>query len=189
METEEEHRLTKEARSDPEAFARLYDEFLPVIYRYVLRRVTNKEVAEDITSQTFEKALRSIKTLREGSSFKIWMYKIAGNSIIDYYRSRSRRQTYSLTEAKDVVNGKSEQAVESIDTRVSVLALLEDLPETQKTALVLHFLEGLSIDDMAPLLGTSSSACYMRVYRATKALAEMLEDRGITGIDDVVYKT
>lgn len=189
METEEEQRLTKEARSDPEAFARLYDEFLPVIYRYVLRRVTNKEVAEDITSQTFEKALKSIRTLREGTSFRMWLYRIAGNTVIDYYRSRGRHQTQSLTEARDVVNGKSEQAVESIETRVSVLALMEDLPEAQKTALVLHFLEGLSIDDMAPLLGTSSSACYMRVYRATRALAEMLEEKGITGIDDVVYKT
>jgi len=189
METEEEHRLSKEAKSDPEAFGLLYDEFLPVIYRYVLRRVSDKEVAEDITSQTFEKALRSIKTLREGSSFKIWLYRIAGNTIIDYYRSRSRRQTYSLTEARDVVNGKSEQVVESIETRVSVLALLKDLPDAQKTALVLHFLEGLSINEMAPLLGTSSSACYMRVYRATRALAQMLEDKGITGIDDVVYKT
>lgn len=189
MEQEEEYRLTEEARSDPEAFARLYDEFLPVVYRYVIRRVTNKEVAEDITSQTFEKALRSIKTLKKGTSFKIWLYRIAGNTVIDYYRSRGKHQTYSLAEAQDVANGKSGQAVEKVENRVSVLALMEDLPESHRTALVLHFLEGLSVDEMAEVLGTSRSACYMRVYRATKALAGMLEEKGITGIDDAVCKT
>jgi DNA-directed RNA polymerase specialized sigma24 family protein len=60
MEPEEETRLTEQAKTDAEAFGRLYDEFMPAVYAYVARRVMNKELAADLTSQVFEKALKSI---------------------------------------------------------------------------------------------------------------------------------
>lgn len=84
MEPEKEARLTEQAKTDPEAFGKLYDEFMPAVYGYVMRRVMNKELAEDLTSQVFEKALKSIRGLRTGATFKGWLFKIAGNTIIDY---------------------------------------------------------------------------------------------------------
>jgi RNA polymerase sigma-70 factor, ECF subfamily len=186
MEPEKEARLTEQARSDPQAFAELYDELMPAVYGYVMRRVMNKELAEDLTSQVFEKALRSLKGLREGASFKGWLFKIAGNTIVDYYRAKGRQQTYSLEEAGDMANGKSTKAVEQVDDRVAVMSLLEKLPEGHRTALTLHYLEGLTPEEMAEALDSTPNACYMKVYRATKAFAELLEQHGIKRIDDYV---
>lgn len=186
MEPEEEARLTEQAKTDPEAFAQLYDHFMPVVYGYVMRRVMNRETAEDITSQVFEKALKSIKGLKSGASFKGWLFRIAGNTIIDHYRSKGRHQASSIDEAGDVANGKSSRAVEQVDNRVAVMALLDKLPEGMRNVLVLHFLEGLTVDEMAEALGSTPNACYMKVYRATKAFAELLEEQGITRIDDYV---
>jgi RNA polymerase sigma-70 factor (ECF subfamily) len=186
MEPEEETRLIEQAKSNAEAFGRLYDEFMPAVYGYVMRRVMNRELAEDLTSQVFEKALKSIRGLRQGASFKGWIFKIAGNTIIDYYRSRGRQQTYSLEEAGDMSNGKSGKAVEQVDNRVAVMSLMDKLPEGHRTALVLHFLEGLTVEEMAEALDSTPNACYMKVYRATRAFAELLKQQGIKRIDDYV---
>jgi RNA polymerase sigma-70 factor, ECF subfamily len=186
MEPEREARLIEEAKSSPDAFGELYDHFMPAVYGYVMHRVSNREAAEDITSQTFEKALRSIRGLRKGTSFKGWLFKIAGNTIIDYYRSRGRQQSSSLEEAPEMSNGKSKKAFNGVDDRVAVTELLEGLPESHRTALVLHYLEGLTVEQMAEALGSTPNACYMKVYRATKAFAELLEQKGIKRIDDYV---
>ncbi len=186
MEPEREARLIEEAKSSPDAFAVLYDHFMPVVYGYVMHRVSNREAAEDITSLTFEKALRNLRGLREGASFKGWLFRIARNTIIDYYRSRGRQQSSSLEEAPEMANGKSRKAFNGVDNRVAVMELLEDLPESHRTALVLHYLEGLTVEEMAEALGSTPNACYMKVYRATKAFAELLEQKGIKRIDDYV---
>jgi RNA polymerase sigma-70 factor (ECF subfamily) len=186
MEPEQEARLTEQAKTDPEAFGKLYDHFMPVVYGYVMRRVMNKELAEDLTSQVFEKALKSIRGLRAGASFKGWLFKIAGNTIIDYYRSKGRQQTFSLAEAVEMANGKSGKAVETIDNRIAVMSLLDKLPEGQRTLLIMHFLDGMTVEEMAEALDSTPNACYMKVYRATKAFAELLERHGIKRIDDYV---
>lgn len=186
MEPEKEARLTEQAKTDPEAFGKLYDEFMPTVYGYVMRRVMNKELAEDLTSQVFEKALKSIRGLRTGATFKGWLFRIAGNTIIDYYRSKGRQQEFSLAEAVEMAHGKSGKAVETIDNRVAVMTLLDGLPEGYRTPLIMHFLDGMTVQEMAEALDSTPNACYMKVYRATKAFAELLEQHGIKRIDDYV---
>jgi RNA polymerase sigma-70 factor, ECF subfamily len=185
MEPEEETRLTEQAKTDPGAFGALYDEYMPSVYAYIMRRVSNRELAEDLTSQVFEKALKSIKGLK-GGSFKGWLFKIAGNAVIDHYRSKGRQQTSSLAEAGEVTNGKTSHAVDEVDNRIAVMSLLDKLPEGQRTALVMHFLDGMTVDEMAQATDSTPNACYMKVYRATKAFAELLEQHGIKRIDDYV---
>ncbi|MBU1944415.1 MAG: RNA polymerase sigma factor [Actinobacteria bacterium] len=186
IEAQEEARLVEEARRSPDAFARLYDEYLPAVYGYVVRRVNNREIAEDITSQVWEKALRSLKGLREGASFKGWLFRVAGNTITDYYRTKGRRQAVSIEEAGEVANGKSAVAVAELESKVSVRALLAELPEGHREALTLHYLEGLSVEQMAEALGSTPNACYMKVYRATKALADALDKKGIRSMEEYI---
>jgi len=85
-----------------------------------------------------------------------------------------------------MANGKSHKAVEEVDNRVAVMSLLEKLDETHRTPLVMHFLEGMTVEEMAEALDSTPNACYMKVYRATKAFAELLEQHGIKRIDDYV---
>lgn len=186
MEAVEESRLIEEAKNDAEAFGRLYDAFMPSVFAYVMRRVSDRDAAEDITSQTFEKALRSIRGLRKGTSFKGWLFRIAENCVIDHYRSRGRSRSVTLEEAGQVTNGASGKAFNGVDTRLAVEELLRMLPETHRAPLVMHYLEGLTVEQMAAALESTPSACYMKVYRATKAFADLLEQRGIAKVDDYV---
>ena len=184
MEPEREARLIEEAKTSPDACGELYDEFMPAVSGYVMRRVSSREAAEDITSATFEKALRSIDGLRKGTSFKGWLFRIAGNNVVDHYRSSGRKQAGSLEEAPEMANGRSGKAYDGVENRVAVMEMLEELSEPQRNVLALHYLEGLTVDEMAEALGSSPSACYMKVYRATRAFADLLERKGMTRIDD-----
>lgn len=179
---EEESSLVERAASDPQAFAELYDRYLPVVYGYVYRRVNHKEAAEDITSQVFERVLRSIGGLREGVTFKVWLFRIAGNAVIDYYRSKGRRETTAIERMEKMADQASANGITEVESRATVGELLEGLPEKHREVLVLHYLEEMDIKEMADLLGIGEQACYMRVYRATRQLAKNLERKGITGV-------
>jgi DNA-directed RNA polymerase specialized sigma24 family protein len=85
-----------------------------------------------------------------------------------------------------MANGKSGKAVEQVDNRVAIMTLLDRLPEGHRSALAMHFLDGMTVEEMAEALDSTPNACYMKVYRATKAFAELLEQHGIKRIDDYV---
>ena len=79
--------LVERAKKDSEAFGILYDTYLNQIYAFILKRVSNVELAEDIASLTFEKALRKLDTFKwQDVSFSAWLYRIATNNVVDYYR-------------------------------------------------------------------------------------------------------
>jgi DNA-directed RNA polymerase specialized sigma24 family protein len=82
-----------------------------------------------------------------------------------------------------MANGKSGKAVEQVDNRVAIMTLLDRLPEGHRSALAMHFLDGMTVEEA---LDSTPNACYMKVYRATKAFAELLEQHGIKRIDDYV---
>ena len=87
MDLEAEKNLVRQAQRDPDAFAGLYDHYYPRIFGYVLRRTANLEAAQDITSETFFKALRKLWQFRwRNISFSSWLYKIASNEISQYFR-------------------------------------------------------------------------------------------------------
>ena len=91
----------KETRSTRETFAELYEEFLPRVFRYIRYRVNSLEVTEDLTSGVFEKALTNFsKYSSDKSSFSTWIFTIARNTVIDYYRVRGKRQTISLEKSE-----------------------------------------------------------------------------------------
>jgi RNA polymerase sigma-70 factor (ECF subfamily) len=186
IEPVEEARLIEEAKRNAVAFARLYDEYMPAVYGYVYRRVSIRDAAEDITSSVFEKAMRGVGGLREGASFKGWLYRIAGNCIIDYYRARGRHPEAELEEAVAAPDDDSARPIDELETRMAVMKLLDELPENHREILTLHYLEGLSVEEIAEVIGTRPQACYMRIYRATRAFSEELAKKGITRLDDYV---
>jgi|GEM_PF-193924 len=180
IEPVEEARLIEEAKRDAVAFARLYDEYMPAVYGYVYRRVSDRDAAEDITSSVFEKAIRGVGGLREGASFKGWLYRIAGNCIIDHYRARGRHPESELEEAVAAPDTESGRPIEELETRMAVMKLLDGMPEKHREILTLHYLEGLSVEEIAEATGKKPQACYMRIYRATRAFSEELAKKGIT---------
>src|SRR3989344_2331792 len=80
--------LNKAKSGENTAFGELYELCFDKIYRFVYFRVGHKEIAEDLTEEVFIKAFENLHTLNQSSSFEAWLYQIARNKVIDYYRSK-----------------------------------------------------------------------------------------------------
>ena len=165
-----------EVRSTRETFAELYEEFLPKVFRYVRYRVNDLQVAEDLTSEVFEKAVTSFsKFSSDRASFSTWIFTIARNTVIDHYRVRGRRQTVSLEGAAIEVSSSDpspDEAVEKQEERERLRACLSDLSPEEQEIISLKFGSGLNNRQIARTTGLSESNVGTRLYRAVRKLRD-----------------
>ena len=138
MDAATEKKLVEEAKKDPAAFGRLFEEYYPRILKYASFRTGNAEIARDVTSETFFKALKNLWQFRwMGYSFSSWLYRIAGNEINMYFR-RLKYEPRSLDEALEndpsltpaslkSLEEEAEQAQKAIDNNNEYLKIKEQL--------------------------------------------------------------
>lgn len=172
--------LVELARSgDSEAFGLLYDHYHVSVYRFVYYKVGSVPLAEDLTSETFFRALRSIQSFNwQGKDFGAWLMTIARNLVTDHFKaSRTRlEQTTEDMSPHDSATEGPETAVLASLTNEVLLAALGDLAEDQRECLVLRFLQGLSIAEVAETLGRSEGAVKQLQLRAVRNLAKALPE-------------
>jgi RNA polymerase sigma-70 factor, ECF subfamily len=166
---------------DAEAFGQLYDRYVEGIYRFCYHRVSSVSLAEDLTSETFYRALRGIGGFRwQGRDFGAWLTTIARNLVTDHYKSsRARLETVSdeLPERDDEGPGPEEAAL-TLLTNEALGQALHRLPAEQRDCLVMRFLQGLTIAETAEVLGRSDGAVKQLQLRAVRNLAKSLP-RGV----------
>jgi len=176
-----ERDLATRAKNSMAAFGELYDLYLTPIYNFVLRRVGNEKDAEDLTAQTFEKALLSIGRYEwQGISFSAWLYRIAANNVTDHYRKRKRVRLVGMEEA-DVRPGLDDIAYESIedhDRRELLLRSMQKLPAQYNQVLCMKFFDELDNQEMAEAIGCSRSNLAVKVYRSLRALRKIILAEG-----------
>lgn len=174
--------LVAKAKSDPEAFGILYDVYFRQIYAFILKRVSSVEVAEDITSQTFEKALRKVKDFEwQDVSFSSWLYRIAANNVTDYYRYKGRRPQTNIDAVPEIKDGRKPLEVELSQKIFSekVRALLPALPAEDQDVLSLKLFADRSNEEIAEVTGLNKQHVAVRIHRALKKLRQELEKNGI----------
>ena len=169
----EERELVERAKRDPREFGALYDRHFQQIYRFVYSRVREQTAAEDVTSEVFIKALMAMPRYQDtGRPFAAWLYQIAVNAIADRYRSL--RPSQPLEDFHDLsVSGPSidEQAAQRDEIR-RIWAIVEELPEQQRMALVLKFQEDMKIEDIAVAMGKTSGAVKLLIHRGVTRLRD-----------------
>jgi len=180
---EDSHVLDKEAalieqarRFDRHAVAQLYDLYAERIYRYALLRVADAHIAEDITSDVFLRALEGLRSFEyRGVPFVAWLYRIARDRVVDYYRRSVRR---GATIPFDEGAGLSAEPTDQVVLRGSQLQELhhavEQLTEEQRLVVVLRFLDGQSLAEVARQLGKTEGAVKSLQHRALAALGRAL---------------
>ncbi len=168
-------RLAQEG--DAEAFGQLYDRYVDGVYRFCYHRVSSASLAEDLTSETFFRALRGISQFRwQGRDFGAWLTTIARNLVTDHYKSsRSRLETVSdtLPERDDSGPGPEDAAL-ALVTQEALTEALRRLPDEQRDCVVMRFLQGLSIAETAEVLDRSEGAVKQLQLRAVRNLAKWL---------------
>ncbi len=170
--------VTRAARGDSQAFAGLYDRFVEKIYKYVYYRVGTVVQAEELTSQVFLKAWESIRGYRwTERPFAAWLYRIAHNLVIDYFRTHRPLVSIdelplsdeNLVDLDDVVQQHSDADM----LRKAITHLTDD----QQQVIVLKFLEGYSTEEIARMMGKDAGAIRALQHRALAALQKMLAGR------------
>jgi RNA polymerase sigma-70 factor (ECF subfamily) len=172
----EEGRLLEHARSfDRQALTEIYDAYQQPLYRYIYRQVGDVEVARDLTADVFQRFLQAIQKGRgPKQKLKAWLYRVAHNKVIDYYRRQQHRQHLQLNE-RIVENGENLSAV--VDRNIAstqVRAALRQLTPDQQQVIALKFLEGLSNKEVADLLDKPVGAVKSLQHRALAALQRQL---------------
>jgi RNA polymerase sigma-70 factor (ECF subfamily) len=164
---------------DAEAFGQLYDHYHVSVYRFLYYRVGSVTLAEDLTSETFFRALRSMSSFRwQGKDFGAWLMTIARNLTTDHFKAGRTRleQTTEDMGTLDTTTEGPENAVLSLLTNEALLEALSQLPTEQRECLVMRFLQGLSIAETADVLGRSAGAVKQLQLRGVRNLAKILPE-------------
>jgi RNA polymerase sigma-70 factor, ECF subfamily len=170
----DERKLVERAKEDPSAFGELYDRYSPQIYRFVYSRVRDQANAEDVTSEVFMKALRGIARYQDtGRPFSAWLYQIAVNAVNDSFRSA--RQVDDLDGHHEISDsGSLEDVAAQRDELRRIWHLVEQLPRTQRVAMVLKFQEDLKIEDIAATMGKTPGAVKLLIHRGVSRVRQQL---------------
>ena len=178
--------VTAAQEGDSAAFGLLYDRYVDVVYRYVLFRMGDRDLAEDVTSETFLRALRRITSVSyQGRDVGAWFVTIARNLILDHMKSSRFRLevvTDEVTEpgaapisgiGAQAQAGPEQEAI-SRATRTELLRCVARLGEDQRECIVLRFMQGLSVAETAAIMNRNEGAIKALQHRAVRRLAQLL---------------
>ncbi|MER7921336.1 MULTISPECIES: ECF subfamily RNA polymerase sigma factor, BldN family [unclassified Streptomyces] len=164
---------------EAEAFGRLYDQYSDTVYRYIYYRVGGRATAEDLTSETFLRALRRIGTFTwQGRDFGAWLVTIARNLVADHFKSSRFRlevTTGEMLDANEVERSPEDSVLESL-SNAALLDAVRRLNPQQQECVTLRFLQGLSVAETARVMGKNEGAIKTLQYRAVRTLARLLPD-------------
>lgn len=154
-------------------FAEIYSKYFKDVYRYTLGLSKNKSIAEDITQETFFKALKNIDGFKGNCKISVWLCQIAKNTYFSYLK----KQPYLLEDidnAVDVPNDDFEQKIIADGSAYEIHKLIHDLEEPYKEVFMLRFFGDLSFCKIAELFGKTKSWARVTYHRARAKLKEAL---------------
>ena len=166
--------IAKTKKGDPGAFAEIYNLYFKKIYRFIYFRVSHKETAEDLAEDVFLKVYGKLGSIHSSNSFEAWLYQIARNSVIDYYRQKQANVALeeienTLTYEKNVID-----LVNLEERQKILLKLLKELATEQQIVIKLKFFENLDNHEIAEMLHKNEGAIRVIQFRAISKLKELI---------------
>ncbi len=173
--------LARLKNKDKEAFIRAYDLYLNQIYRFIYFKVGDKEEAQDLTSAVFLKAWNYIQNnnLKDEKSLRALFYKIARNSVIDYYRENSSKYSLASIENETEISDEKKNVIEEIDVAIDfslVEKKLSELKDEYREIIILRYIEEMSVTEIAEILNKTKGNIRILCFRALKALQDLMEE-------------
>jgi RNA polymerase sigma-70 factor (ECF subfamily) len=164
------------SKRDSKAFAELYNRYVDRIYKYIYYKSGRTDEAEDLTAQVFLKAWEAVTNYRwEGYPFSTWLYRIAHNQVIDYYRTH--RENFSLDTVITIESGSDPfDAAQLSLTSVKIRSALRHLTLDQQRVITLRFLDGYSTKEVAAIMRKDADSVRALQYRALRALQPWMEN-------------
>jgi RNA polymerase sigma-70 factor (ECF subfamily) len=166
------HEVAPTSSHRQEILAEAYRAHLDAVYRYVYRRVGNRETAEDLTGEVFVKAVQGLQAERAPQSVRSWLYATAHTTIIDYWR-RQGGETIDLADVEEILGTPVVEDREDTGAARRVAALLAALPERERSVLTLRFLQGHTLVETARVLHITTGNVKVLQHRALKRAAAL----------------
>jgi RNA polymerase sigma-70 factor (ECF subfamily) len=185
----DEELVARTVAGDPESFNQLILRWERPIYALAYRVIGRDEDARDVCQEAFLRAFRALPGFKGQAKFSSWLYRITLNLCRDWIRRQRRTPVVSAPEGVDIVELASAQGpVESIEDLVARKQLsqtvgeaMRDLPEEQRTAIILKEYHGLTFQEIADLQGCPLSTVKTRLYQGLSVLRRQLVAQGMTG--------
>ncbi len=171
-----EKEIVERAKQDDQAFETLYDFYFPKIYGYILKRVGDFSTTEDLASKTFLNVFINLKKYQyRGYSFGAWVYRIATNNLIDYYRKSGERKEINIEEVKNLKDETSDtldELAQHAQERKLVQQAVRALPKKYQEVLDLKFFAERTNGEIAETLETNENNVRVLLFRALKLFKE-----------------
>lgn len=178
---EEDEPASQEARDlaaaqagDRAAFARIVERYWDRLHRWLYQLTRDRHQAEDLTQETFLKALAAIGSFRAGSNFRAWLFRIGHNNFVNLKRAGKRLKPPGAEEAEAPPGPNPAEAMAGKESLSAVFAAVQDLPLEFRQALLLHTQEGLSYREIAAIVKTTEETARWRVFKARQKLMKVL---------------
>jgi RNA polymerase sigma-70 factor (ECF subfamily) len=185
MDSEQERQLVETARTDINAFGQLYDEYYSRIFSYILKRVAGIDPAQDITSEVFFKALKSLHKFHwKGVPFSAWLYRIANNEIANHFRRNGHRQLELDTVTNSVDYSETSPEDETLAAEAELkkhedfLALHESITRLAvryQEVIVMRYFENKRVREIAEILGKREGTVKSLLHRGLEKLRKSME--------------
>ena len=171
--------IKKYQAGDAAVFSRLYDKYIKKIYDFIYYKTHHKQTAEDLTSTTFLKAYKAINNFKtDTGTFQAWLYQIARNTVIDYYRSN--KDTSNIDDAWDI--GETKEYDRDVDNKMlleEVQKYLSQLSSDQRDIIVMRLWQQMSYQEIAAALGKTEESCRMMFSRT---ITKLRQEKGLSAL-------
>ncbi len=171
--------IKKAQHGDQHAFGELYECHAPVIFRYLFAHLDSRMDAEDLTGEVFLKAWHSLPKYNErGVPFLAFLFRVARNVLVDYYRQSHRLDSKSPEELEDYKQESDPEPIETVGNNMEhqhILRVLAGLRPDYQTVLTLRFISELSPEETAQVMERSVGAIRVLQHRALAALRQEIE--------------
>jgi RNA polymerase sigma-70 factor (ECF subfamily) len=171
--------LARAIKGDAEAFGDLYERHMMSIYRYVYYRIGEVREAEDLTETIFVKAWQALPNFRRSkASFKTWLYRVAHNLLVDYYRTLKVELELPEDSLLQSPSPQPEEQVIAMEQSEQIGKAIRKLNPQHQEVLTLRFINDMSHEETGEVMGKSAGAVRVLQHRALKALREQFEKSG-----------
>ena len=159
---------------DRAAFSEIVERYWDRLYRWLFHLTRDRHQAEDLTQETFLKALAALGSFRSGSNFRAWLFRIGHNNFVNLKRSGKRMKGPPAEDVEAPPVPTPGHVMEDRESLSAVMAAVADLPPEFRTALLLHTQEGLSYREIAAIVKTTEETARWRVFKARQKLMKVL---------------
>ncbi|HMN11630.1 MAG TPA: sigma-70 family RNA polymerase sigma factor [Bellilinea sp.] len=154
----------------------LYEQYVSLIYNYLLSRVQNSAIAEDLTSQTFLSAVENRSSVKDPEKVRPWLFTIARNKANDHFRRAKRYPEQAFEEEVDHLIAPGSASSAEQDELISLRRLVRQLPPLEQQIIHLRLSSGLTFPDIARVIGTSENRIKKIYYKVIERLKAQIED-------------